>query len=52
VNRIFDCPLVFLFSPSFLPIGIAINFKNRVLTRIEGGFKNGFYLGAAVTITF
>jgi hypothetical protein len=35
-----------------VPIGIAINFKNRVLARIEGGFKNGFYLGAAVTINF
>jgi hypothetical protein len=35
-----------------VPIGIAINFKNRVLARIEGGFKNGFYLGAAITINF
>ena len=35
-----------------VPIGIAINFKNRVTARIEGGFKNGFYLGAAVTINF
>lgn len=35
-----------------VPIGIAINFKNRVLARIEGGFKNGFYLGAALTIIF
>lgn len=35
-----------------IPIGIAINFKDRVLARIESGFKNGFYLGAAVTINF
>jgi len=35
-----------------VPIGIAVNFKNRVLARIEGGFKNGFYLGAAITINF
>lgn len=35
-----------------VPVGIAINFKNRVLARIEGGFKNGFYLGAAITINF
>jgi hypothetical protein len=35
-----------------IPIGIAINFKNRVTARIEGGFKNGFYLGAAVNINF
>ncbi|UCH97079.1 MAG: hypothetical protein JSV88_09570 [Candidatus Aminicenantes bacterium] len=35
-----------------VPVGIAINFKNRVLARIEGGFKNGFYLGAALTINF
>jgi len=35
-----------------VPIGIAINFKNRVTARIEGGFKNGFYLGGAVTINF
>lgn len=35
-----------------VPIGIAINFKNRVLARVEGGFKNGFYLGAAININF
>lgn len=35
-----------------VPIGIAINFKNQVLARIEGGFKNGFYLGAAININF
>ena len=35
-----------------VPVGIAINFKNRVLARIEGGFKNGFYLGAAININF
>jgi hypothetical protein len=35
-----------------VPIGIAINFKNRVTARIEGGFKNGFYLGAAININF
>ena len=35
-----------------VPIGIAINFKNRVTARLEGGFKNGFYLAAALTINF
>ena len=35
-----------------VPIGIAINFKNRVTARIEGGFKNGFYLGTSININF
>jgi opacity protein-like surface antigen len=35
-----------------VPIGIAFNFKNRFVARIEGGFKNGFYVGAALTINF
>jgi opacity protein-like surface antigen len=35
-----------------VPIGIALHFKDRVTVHIEGGFKNGFYLGAALTINF
>lgn len=35
-----------------VPVGILINLKNRAEIRIEGGFKNGFYVGAAVAINF
>ena len=35
-----------------VPVGIAINIKNRAEIRIEGGFKNGFYVGGGVVINF
>jgi len=35
-----------------VPVGLIINLKNRAEIRIEGGFKNGFYAGAAVAINF
>jgi hypothetical protein len=35
-----------------VPIGILINLKDRAEIRIEGGFKNGFYLGLGVVINF
>lgn len=35
-----------------VPIGIMINLNNRTEIRLEGGFKNGFYVGAAVAINF
>jgi hypothetical protein len=35
-----------------VPVGIRLNFKNRVDVRFEGGFRNGFYLGAGLTFNF
>ncbi|MCP5109107.1 MAG: hypothetical protein GY950_37340 [bacterium] len=35
-----------------VPVGIVINLKNRAEIRIEGGFKNGFYVGAGVVLNF
>jgi len=33
-----------------VPIGIRINIKNTFEVRIEGGFKNGFYLGGGLAL--
>lgn len=33
-----------------IPIGIIVNFRNRVELRIEGGFKNGFYAGGSLIL--
>jgi hypothetical protein len=35
-----------------IPIGIVGNIANRFIMRAETGFKNGFYLGASVVISF
>jgi len=35
-----------------LPLGLSLNFDNRYELRIEGGFKNGFYLGAGLQVVF
>lgn len=35
-----------------VPVGLIFNFNNRVELRLEGGFKNGFYLGGALVINF
>ncbi len=35
-----------------VPIGIAINIRDRFEVRIEGGFKNGFYAGAGLSVNF
>jgi len=35
-----------------IPIGIAINIKSRAQIRIEGGFKNGFYIGGGLVYNF
>jgi opacity protein-like surface antigen len=35
-----------------VPVGIAFNFKNKTEFRIEGGFKNGFYVGAGIVFNF
>jgi len=35
-----------------VPIGIKINLKDKAEIRIEGGFKNGFYVGAGVVVNF
>lgn len=35
-----------------VPVGIRINLKNRGEIRVEGGFKNGFYVVAAAAIYF
>lgn len=35
-----------------IPVGIIINLKDRFEFRIEGGFKNGFYIGGAAVINF
>ncbi len=35
-----------------LPLGIMINIANKVEIRIEGGFKNGFYLGGGAVYNF
>jgi opacity protein-like surface antigen len=35
-----------------VPIGVIINYRDKVELRIEGGFKNGFYAGAGVVINF
>ncbi len=31
-----------------LPVGFAINISDRVMIRLEGGFKNGLYFGGSV----
>jgi opacity protein-like surface antigen len=35
-----------------VPIGIAVNIGNRAEIRLEGGFKNGFYLGGGIVFNF
>ncbi len=35
-----------------LPVGFMINISNKVEIRLEGGFKNGFYVGGAVVYNF
>ncbi len=35
-----------------VPVGLRINLKDKAEIRIEGGFKNGFYLGAGVVVNF
>jgi hypothetical protein len=36
----------------YVPVGLIFNFNNQVEVRLEGGFKNGFYLGGALVINF
>jgi hypothetical protein len=35
-----------------LPVGIMINPGKNMEIRIEGGFKNGFYLSGALVLAF
>jgi opacity protein-like surface antigen len=35
-----------------VPFGLIFNFNDRVEIRLEGGFKNGFYIGGALVINF
>ncbi|MCP4213948.1 MAG: hypothetical protein GY765_04785 [bacterium] len=35
-----------------VPIGVKINLNERFEIRLEGGFKNGFYLGGGLAVNF
>jgi hypothetical protein len=35
-----------------LPVGIMLNFDNKIEMRIEGGFKNGFYFSGSIVYNF
>ena len=35
-----------------VPVGLAFNIKDKFEIRIEGGFKNGFYLGGGIVFNF
>ena len=35
-----------------LPVGIMLNFDNKIEMRIEGGFKNGFYFSGSLVYNF
>lgn len=35
-----------------VPVGVIINYRDKIELRIEGGFKNGFYAGAGLVVNF
>lgn len=35
-----------------LPVGVMLNFNNKIEMRIEGGFKNGFYFSGSIVYNF
>lgn len=35
-----------------VPVGMIVNFRDKFEIRVEGGFKNGFYLGAGAAVYF
>ena len=35
-----------------LPVGVVMNYADKIEARVEAGFKNGFYFGAALSYLF
>jgi hypothetical protein len=50
VKQTFD--RTYILPVAHLPAGISVNLMNKVEIRIEGGFKNGFYLSGCVGYCF
>lgn len=42
----------YILPVAHLPIGISVNIMNKIEIRVEGGFKNGFYLSGCVGYCF
>jgi|GEM_PF-558928 len=50
IKQTFD--KTYILPVAHLPFGISINLLNKVEVRVEGGFKNGFYLSGCVGYCF